>query len=128
MNSSRIDDLEREPFISELTYFATNPNVAGMMTEDQRVILQPTLQGSARDAVLRNEAARLALQNYKPTSSLTNEQLELFKDTPYQNDRENALRSILARIISGDPSAQATFEQDTELRKLRQPGGLLSSF
>ncbi len=119
-------DIERTPFVSEQAYFASAPNVAGMMTEDQKVILRPELQGQARDSVKRNEIIRLMLQKYMPTSQLNPAQQQMFQGTPYQNDQQNAMRSVFARGASGDPSANMNFEQDAELRKLQQFGGLLA--
>lgn len=118
-------DIERSPYVSEMAYFSSAPNVAGMMTEDGRVILRPELQGKSRDAVRLNEASRLALQNYLPSSLLTNEQQAMFRGTPYGMDATNGIRSIIARGLSGDPSAMLSFEQDAELRKLTALGGLL---
>lgn len=119
---------ERYPWSSEQAYFASAPNVAGMMTQDQRVILRPELQGDSRDSVKLNELMRLRLQGYMPVSKLTKPQVEMFKETPYAADATNALRSIFARKISGDPSASLDFSQDAEIRKMRQLGGLLGDY
>jgi hypothetical protein len=120
--------IEREPFVSEHAYFAANPNVAGMMTEDQKVILRSDLQGQARDSVRQNEMARLLMQGYSPRSNLNSSQVAQFRGTPYENDKVNAMRSILARGLSGDPSANMDFSQDSELRRMREVGGGLGGF
>lgn len=121
-------DIERSPYVSELQYFAQNPNVAGMKTEDQRVILRPDLFGRSRDAVLKNEYARLLMQDYKPKSLLTDQQHGFFRGTPYQHDPDNAMRSVFARLLTGDPSVRPSFQQDSELRRMKQMGGLLGMF
>lgn len=113
-----MDKTERYPWMSEQAYFASVPNVAGMMTPDQRVILRPELQGDARDSVKINEMMRLFLQSHVPTSKLNDKQKAMFRGTPYETDEENALRSILARGVAKDPSANMDFSQDTELRRL----------
>ena len=76
-------DKERFPYVSELSYFALNPNVAGMMTEDNMVILRPDLFGDSRDSVRKNEAIRLLLSGYAPTSQLTRPQSDMFKGSAY---------------------------------------------
>ncbi len=121
-------DLERSPYISEHAYFAANPRTAGMMTEDGRVVLQPMLMGQSRDAVKLNETARLAMLGYTPSSTLTDSQKSFFSGTPYESDSQNAIKSVFARIFSGDPSVTPSFEQDSEYRKIRQIGGLLGGW
>jgi len=118
-------DRERQPYISELGYFAANPNVAGMMTEDQRVILQPGMPYGQANAVYKNELARLLMQDYQPKSRLTDQQKQFFTGTPYERQPANALLSVFARGLTGDPSANLSFEQDRELRGLTSYGGLL---
>lgn len=121
-------DIERSPYVSELQYFAQNPSVAGMKTEDKRVVLRPDLFGQPREAVRKNEYARLLMEDYKPQSLLTDQQQGFFRGTPYQNDPDNAMRSVLARLLTGDPSVSPSFQQDSELRRLKQIGGLLGMF
>jgi tryptophanase len=117
--------IERFPWMKEQAYLSSAPNTPGMMTNDQRVILSPQLQGQSRDSVRLNELIRLRLRNYQPTSQLNQMQQQMFRGTPYENDPQNAMRSVIARQVSGDPSANIDFTQDAEIRKLQQLGGLL---
>ena len=120
-------NIQRQPTLSEIAYFSANPNVAGMMTEDQRVTLPPDTR-FGRESVLLNEKLRLLLQNYAPKSKLSDLQRDMFSGSAYANDPTNAMRSILARIGSRDQSANATFEQDSEYRRLSGLGGLLGGY
>jgi hypothetical protein len=125
MELNQKQKLTRQPFVSEMGYFASNPAVAGMMTPDQRVTMPPDIR-LGRSNVELNETIRLLLQKYSPQSSLTEQQKQFFQGTPYATDEQNALRSIIARAISGDPSAKLSFEQDAEVRRLLGLGGMLS--
>ncbi len=98
----------------EDSYFKGNPHVSGMAAEDGQIIFNPYSKGVNFDAVGKNEAARLwMMQNkFAPAFNLTDAQLAAFKGTPYEKNQEALKHSILARIISGDPSAgQVTPEQ-----------------
>ena len=99
----------RDPFDSERSYFRQNPNVAGMAAEDGRVTLNPysRLTAQQQDAVARNEAARLYIRDRKLDFDFdpTHEQQRSFAGTAYANDPYNMRATILARIISNDPSA-----------------------
>jgi hypothetical protein len=88
-------------------YFRKNPHVAGMAAEDGRIIFNPYSKGVNYDAVGRNEAARLWLRENKvePKFNLTDEQKAAFRGTEYERDEAALKHSIMARIISGDPSA-----------------------
>jgi len=116
----------REPYLSELSYFVSAPNVAGMATEDNRVILNPFNKSANQQAVYRNEMARLLMrQQGTPQVSLTDQQNKFLDTTDYRGASEQDRRqTILARLLSGDKSAQTeTFEQNVAANKLR---GLLA--
>ncbi len=116
----------REPFKSELEFFGINTNVAGMATEDGRVVLNPfsALSEIEKRSVVLNESARVIMrtQSVKPKFSLTKKQSEDFKIYGgIQDQRE----TIAARILSGDPSAgQPTKEQMKFVEKLKKKMGL----
>ena len=104
----------RNPYPGELSYFEKNPFVAGMAAEDDRITLNPAVQDPrAREAVMLNEAVRLFMrQNNLRAPQATKEQLGLFSGTPYASDPQSLGDSIVARLLSGDPSARnATQEQ-----------------
>jgi len=96
-------------------YFKENPNVGGMMTEDNKVIINPysNLTDNEKQAVIKNEKIRLNFKenNIVPDIDITEEQRALFKGTPYENNEDAMKQTIVARIMTGDPSANATKEQ-----------------
>lgn len=103
----------RSPHPSELEFFKRSPNVAGMATEDNAIILNPNIQDTAqRNAVIQNEGIRLLINSIpqKPNFEITSEQRAFFKGTPYENNEQAMKETIAARIFSGDPSAQAPTE------------------
>lgn len=105
--------LLRDPYESELKYFKENPNVAGMATEDDRVIFNPfsDVHPNNSDSIYLNEASRLHMRKSKrrPKFALTDEQKRLFAD---YGDEQDVRETIVARILSGDESAgNATQEQ-----------------
>lgn len=109
---------DRQPHQSERNYFAANPRVAGMATEDGKVILNDFsgLSPQNREAVRTNELARLLMQNdpaYKPAFALTPQQSQNLNSTTYANAPEQMRQdTIAARLFSGDPSGgTATPEQ-----------------
>lgn len=95
-------------------YFRKNPHVTGMAAETGDVILNPyAAAGVNKQAVAKNEALRLFMRdkNINPSFAITPEQRARFAGTSYGSD-DNALRqTIVARIYSGDPSANASDEQ-----------------
>ena len=106
----------------EDNFFKNNPNVAGMKTEDKKVILNPYSKLSPKelDAVYINEATRINLDNYsdKPQFTLTDEQKEFFKDTAYGKNEAAAKDTVVARILSNDPSVKTpTKEQQDYVNK-----------
>ena len=105
-------------------YFKTNPHVAGMAADDDKIIMNPysTLKDNERKAVMMNEAARVHMRNKlieAPNYDLTPEQNEKFGS--YSKDINDIRQTIAARILSGDPSAgQPTPAQLEYVDKLRQ--------
>lgn len=108
----------REPFESELRFFKKRPEVAGMATEDNKIILNPFSKISKEEqkAVANNEAMRLFMKVAKiaPEFKLTPEQSSFFKGTEYEKDPVAARQTILARILSGDPSAKNVTEEQKQ--------------
>lgn len=118
---------DRRPYPSEQNYFSANPRVAGMATEDGKVILNDFSGMSSKDrkAVRSNELARLLMQNnpaYKPAfGALTPQQSQNLLSTTYANAPEQTRQeTIAARLFSGDPSGgTATPDQDQFVNALR---------
>ena len=114
--------LQREPFPSETQFFRQNPNVSGMATEDGRIILSPisTLSEDEQSSVLINEAARLKMRELglRPNFTLTEKQKQAFQ---FYGSPQDVRETIVARIISGDPSAlDVTDEQKAFAESLRR--------
>lgn len=114
----------RAPFQGEDTYFRANPNVAGMAAEDGKITLNPYSKLSPEElsAVAENEAFRLKMRemNYTPQFSLTPEQQKTLTGSAYEKNPAAAKQTILARILSGDPSVGAiTGEQKREAEAFR---------
>ena len=123
----------RSPYVSEREYFYRNQRVAGMAGQDGRVVLNPftNLSPEETEAVRKNEAARIHMRenNFSPEFFVTPKQKSSLDGTPYSlpGNELQRRRSILARIISGDPSAgEITPRQqhlsNTLLKVLRQRG------
>lgn len=113
--------LLREPYPSEIKYFKENPHVAGMATEDERVIFNPysDVHPKNSDSIYLNEASRIHMKKSKkrPKFKLTDEQKEAFKD---YGEEQDIRETIAARIISGDESAgDVTSEQKEYANSLR---------
>ena len=116
----------REPFEGEINYFKQNPNVAGMATDDNKVILNPfsNLKENEYQAVAMNEAARIVMRNpkYRPDFELTEQQIRFLDSTTYRNASEDDRKAtIAARIVSGDPSGGVpTSEQSVFINDIKQ--------
>jgi hypothetical protein len=99
----------RAGYPSELNYFAANPHVGGMASEDNRIVLNPyaNLTDQGMDSVAANEALRLYMRKrgIYPGFSLTPSQQGQFAGTPYETNLPAARQSIVGRILSNDPSA-----------------------
>lgn len=99
---------------SEMDFFQRQPHIGGYAAEDGMVVLNPftSLSPSELGAVAKNEAVRQWLRNMDtpPDVRLTGAQQQTFAG--YSENPRDIQDTILARIISGDPSAgQATAEQ-----------------
>lgn len=118
------NDLLRDPYQSEIDYFNSNHNVAGMATEDNKIIMNPNFKGSdmERNAVIQNEEARIYMRtNNPPTFDITEDQQSRFSTYGSPVDIRS---TIAARILSGDPSAgDATEEQRMFVGGLRKEIG-----
>jgi hypothetical protein len=86
--------VERTPYQSELDYFKANPTVAGMATEDNRVIINPysNLTKDEKNSVFQNEKARIIMrtdEKAKPKFLLTwaVNQRQLWNDPPNDPQR-----------------------------------------
>jgi hypothetical protein len=103
----------RPPYSGEANYFAANPNVAGMATEDKKVILNPhsQLTPEQQGAVAKNEGFRLQL-NQTPAFKAPQYGQGLLGGH-YERDPAAARQTIAARVASGDKSARATPEQQS---------------
>lgn len=111
----------RKPYDTELSYFKNNPTVAGMATEDNKIILNPYSKNTSKEqqAVAKNEAVRLFmnLQNIVPSFDLTEEQQKFFKGSAYEKDSIAAKQTIISRILSGDPSAKNVTDEQMKAAK-----------
>lgn len=114
------DDRQRTPYPSEREYFAANPKVAGMATEDGRVITNPysDLSDGERNAVIQNELARLFMREnpqMSPDFYLTQQQTDMLGGGTYANaPPHDRMATIAARLYSGDPSAGIPTPQQSE--------------
>lgn len=109
----------RDPYPTEDEYFKNSPKVAGMATEDNKVILNPysTLSREEYQSVANNEAARIVMRDEKftPNFDLSEEQISNLKGTTYENSDDISRKStIAARIVSGDPSGGKPTKQQQE--------------
>jgi hypothetical protein len=111
-------------FGGESEFFRANPTVTGMAAEDGQIILNPysTLQPQEREAVARNEAIRLHMRdrNIVPQIDVTPEQEAFFRGTAYETADAEKRQTIIARILSGDPSVKSTPEQQREAERIMQ--------
>lgn len=116
----------RVPYNTELNYFSNNPNVGGMATLDNYVIINPysQLNDSQKKAIKQNESARLYLRQYGnnyPRFDLTPSQNNYFNNNLHYSTSPTDIRdTILGRLLSGDNSAQLpTAKQWGVANKLR---------
>lgn len=116
---------QRDLYPSEHDYFKSNPHVGGMATEDGRIIINPYSKLSAQEKqfVAKNEAMRLWMRdnNFQPDFQITPEQQSRFANTEYGNNPAALKQTLLARMLTNDPSAgKQTFEQSIWANKLAQ--------
>ncbi len=124
--------LREELYPGEESYFKNNPQVAGMAADDGKVILNPysPLSKAEKGAVAKNEAIRLFMreQGVTPEFELSKNQIGQFAGTKYAENLDALKQSIVARILSGDPSANATEDQisyaNQLLSKIEKRSGL----
>jgi hypothetical protein len=97
---------KRAPYESENAFFRSNPHVAGMATEDNKVALNPFsgLGPEQQDAVALNESARVWMRkpDWQPSFDITPEQSAQFGSYGSPTDQRS---TIAARLISGDTSS-----------------------
>jgi hypothetical protein len=105
----------RQPYAGEDAFFKDSPHVAGMATEDNHITLNPysSLSHDERMAVAQNEAARVWMRRpaWTPNVSLTPEQQRSFATYGSPIDQQS---TVIARLISGDPSAGKATPQQLE--------------
>lgn len=115
-----VKGLMRNPQDDELDYFKKNPNVTGMATDDNRIILNPfsKLTDREKELVALNEAARIKMRtdaNLAPTFDLTPAQAEFLNSNTYkQASDQDRKATIAARILTGDPSAGTPTEEQNQ--------------
>jgi hypothetical protein len=111
----------RPLYEGEDVYFKSNPQVAGMASEDNYVLLNPysKLSDKEKEAVRVNEAARLYMNAMGvPNVSLTREQQGNLAGTTYSNaDPMYQQATTLARILSQDKSGGIPTMQQLEAIK-----------
>jgi hypothetical protein len=117
----------RKPYQSESDFFKNRPEVAGMATEDKAITLNPYSKNTPaqQNLVAQNEAIRQYLKENKvsPSFNLTPEQETEFSKTEYgkSKDKNPLKHSIIARILTGDPSAvNPTQEQINQANSIKQ--------
>ena len=115
----------RQPFEQELQFFQGRPEVAGMATDDGKITLNPFSKNSPQEQqfVAQNEALRLFMNqnNVAPDFNLTKEQKSMFAGSEYEADENAAKQSIVARFLTGDPSAKdVTKEQKAFANKIKR--------
>lgn len=104
-------------FPGEDKFFRSNPTVSGMAADDNRVILNPysNLSEGEKRAVVLNEYARIVMRmRDMDAPEVTAAQRETFDGTPYGSDDTALRRTIIARILSGDPSAGAETDEQRD--------------
>jgi hypothetical protein len=124
---------ERNPSLEELVYFLQNPQVAGYMAPEggDGVVLNPAPRlDMEKQAVYDNETLRHTFRKEPTNVKLTPEQTAMLDETSYRNaSDQNRAATIMARLMSGDPSGgKPSFEQDAEMwnrrNPLRKPGAI----
>lgn len=95
---------------AEISWFESNLNISGYASDDGKIVINPftTLCKDELDAVCINEAIRLFMREHKivPRIRPTKRQLSFFRGTAYEGNNGELKKTIIARIVSGDPSAQ----------------------
>ena len=114
----------RKPFSGEDAFFKSRPEVGGMAAEDGKIILNPysPLKDQEKAQVAKNEAIRLWMRDNKPKIQfdVNDKQVQSFAGTEYASDPQALKETIVARILTGDPSAQASKEQVAAANEIMQ--------
>lgn len=112
----------RKPFGGEDKFFKSRPEVGGMAAEDGKIVLNPysPLKEQEKMQVAKNEAIRLWMRDNKPEIpfEITKEQSKAFSGTEYGSSPQALKETIAARILTGDPSAMATPDQQSAADKI----------
>jgi len=112
----------RKPFAGEDKFFKGRPEVGGMAAEDGKIVLNPysSLKEQEKMQVAKNEAIRLWMRDNKPELpfEVTKEQAKAFSGTEYGSNPQALKETIVARVLTGDPSAMATPAQQSFANKL----------
>lgn len=99
---------------SEQAFFDRS-GVPGYAAEDMAVVLNPnsSLTPDERSAVAKNEASRLWMREtgFQPQFTPSAAQVASFAGTPYATNKNAMLETLLARLLSGDPSAGTPSQQ-----------------
>ena len=112
----------RFPYNDELRWFMQNYNTPAMVAKDNQITFNPH-SDRVTDSVMRNEQARLAMRRTQPplADTITPQQESSFQGTPYEGDRRNMLQTILARMLTRDPSGGSpTPQQSGQVDYLRK--------
>lgn len=100
---------QRAAYQEESKWFEANKNVSGYASDDGYIVINPfsSLNEKEIEGVCINEATRLFMRENQinPKIELTQMQIDFFKGTAYEGMTDAIMQSIIARIISGDPSA-----------------------
>lgn len=95
-----------------------------MAGEDGRVTLNPysALSPEQKAAVAKNEAIRLHQRDMgiRYTFPVTDQQRKTFAGTAYANDEPAMRETVVARFLSGDPSAGALTDDQRHAAGLTQ--------
>lgn len=98
--------LQRDPYESEVEYFKKNPHVAGMATEDEKVIFNPFSKVIPKhsDSIYKNEASRIYMKKngMRPDYEITEDQKKRFEG---YGSPQDVKETIVGRGISGDESS-----------------------
>ena len=117
----------RKPYEGEMQYFQKNQHVAGMATDDGKIILNPfsNLKPEEYQSVAVNESARLLMRkdpSLVPNFELTDQQMRMLDTGTYRNaDPVDRRATIAARLLAGDPSGGVpTSEQQAFVDSLKK--------
>ena len=110
MKKSYFGYLLRQPYKNENEWFKNNLNIAGYASQDGFIVINPHTKKNLYEieSVCINEAIRLFMRdaNITPKIKLTKKQLNFFNGTAYEGNSIEMKKTIISRIIAGDPSAQ----------------------